>query len=100
MTNGYTATDSIAVPLRDQATPPAISAIATSAVTADLLTRVNNVALNVHTNNAPAVAAYQRLGFTAHCLLTERLARRRAGGWGIMRPIREALRLTWPRETR
>ena len=42
----------------------------------------------------------QRLGYRAHCLLTERLARRRAGGWGIMRPIREALRLTWPRETR
>ena len=63
-------------------------------------TRVDDVALNVHTDNAPAVAAYQRLGFQAHCLLSERLARRRAGGWGIMRPIREALRLTWPRETR
>ena len=74
--------------------------IATSAVTAELLTRVDDVALNVHTDNAPAVAAYQRLGFQAHCLLTERLARRRTGGWGIMRPIREALRLTWPRETR
>ena len=74
--------------------------IVTSAVTAELLTRVQDVALNVHTDNAPAVAAYQRLGFEIHCLLTERLARRRAGGWGIMRPIREALRLTWPRETR
>ena len=74
--------------------------IATSAVTAELLTRVDDVALNVHTDNAPAVAAYQRLGFHAHCVLTERLRRRRAGGWGIMRPIREALRLTWPRETR
>ncbi|HEX5578138.1 MAG TPA: hypothetical protein VFY43_00540, partial [Candidatus Limnocylindria bacterium] len=74
--------------------------IVTSAVTAELLSRVDDVALNVHTDNAPAVAAYQRLGFQPHCLLTERLARRRAGGWGIMRPIREALRLTWPRETR
>jgi ribosomal protein S18 acetylase RimI-like enzyme len=74
--------------------------IVTSAVTAELLTRVELVALNVHTDNAPAIAAYQRLGYAAHCLLTERLARRRSGGWGIMRPIREALRLTWPRETR
>jgi hypothetical protein len=74
--------------------------IATSAVTAELLTRVDLVALNVHTDNAPAVAAYQRLGFHPHCVLTQGMARRRAGGWGIMRPIREALRLTWPRETR
>jgi RimJ/RimL family protein N-acetyltransferase len=72
----------------------------TSAVTAELLERVFDVALNVHTDNAPAVAAYQRLGYQSHCLLTERLVRRRSGGWGIMRPIREALRLTWPRETR
>ena len=74
--------------------------IVTSAVTADLLTRVDLVGLNVHTDNAPAVAAYQRLGFQQHCVLTQGLARRRTGGWGIMRPIREALRLTWPRETR
>jgi ribosomal protein S18 acetylase RimI-like enzyme len=72
----------------------------TSAVTAELLERVDDVALNVHTDNLPAVAAYERLGYDRHCLLTERLARRRTGGWGIMRPIREALRLTWPREMR
>jgi RimJ/RimL family protein N-acetyltransferase len=72
----------------------------TSAVTAELLERVFDVALNVHTDNAPAIAAYQRLGYQSHCLLTERLVRRRSGGGGIMRPIREALRLTWPRETR
>jgi ribosomal protein S18 acetylase RimI-like enzyme len=72
----------------------------TSAVTAELLGRVGDVALNVHTDNLPAVAAYERLGFERHCLLTERLARRRTGGWGIMRPIREALRLTWPRDAR
>ena len=72
----------------------------TSAVTAELLERVDDVALNVHTDNLPAVAAYERLGYVRHCLLTERLARRRTGGWGIMRPIREALRLTWPRDTR
>jgi ribosomal protein S18 acetylase RimI-like enzyme len=72
----------------------------TSAVTAELLERVDDVALNVHTDNLPAVAAYERLGYQRHCLLTERLARRQAGGWGIMRPIREALRLTWPRDAR
>jgi RimJ/RimL family protein N-acetyltransferase len=72
----------------------------TSAVTAELLDRVGDVALNVHTDNLPAIAAYERLGYGRHCLLTERLARRRAGGWGLMRPIREALRLTWPRDAR
>ncbi|HEX6654878.1 MAG TPA: GNAT family N-acetyltransferase, partial [Candidatus Limnocylindria bacterium] len=72
----------------------------TSAVTADLLERVADVALNVHTDNYPAVAAYERLGYAQHCKLSERLVRRRAAGWGLIRPLREALRLTWPRETR
>jgi RimJ/RimL family protein N-acetyltransferase len=72
----------------------------TSAVTEELLGRVADVALNVHTDNFPAVAAYERLGYQRHCLLTERLARRRSGGWGLMRPIREALRLPWPRDQR
>jgi ribosomal protein S18 acetylase RimI-like enzyme len=70
----------------------------TSAVTADLLARVTDVALNVHADNDPAVAAYDRLGYRTHCQLIERLARRRAGGWGLMRPIREAIRFPWPRE--
>ncbi|MGH2358358.1 MAG: GNAT family N-acetyltransferase [Candidatus Limnocylindria bacterium] len=72
----------------------------TSAVTAELLERVTDVALNVHDDNRPAVAAYLRLGYRTHCQLIERLGRRRAGGWGLMRPIREAIRLTWPREQR
>jgi ribosomal protein S18 acetylase RimI-like enzyme len=72
----------------------------TSAVTAELLDRVTDVALNVHTDNLPAVAAYTRLGYREHCPLEERLGRRRASGWGLMRPIREALRLTWQRESR
>jgi GNAT superfamily N-acetyltransferase len=70
----------------------------TSAVTGELLDRATDVALNVHADNDPAVAAYARLGYRTHCELIERLARRRAGGWGLMRPIREAMRFPWPRE--
>jgi RimJ/RimL family protein N-acetyltransferase len=70
----------------------------TSAVTADLLDHVEDVALNVHADNHPAVAAYTRLGYRTHCQLVERLARRRHGGWGLMRPIREAMRIPWQRE--
>ena len=72
----------------------------TSAVTAELLDRVRDVALNVHADNDPAVAAYRRLGYRDTDLLTERLGRRRHGGWGLMRPIREAIRLPWQREPR
>jgi RimJ/RimL family protein N-acetyltransferase len=72
----------------------------TSAVTAELLDRLTDVALNVHADNEPAVAAYTRLGYRTHCQLTERLVRRRAGGWDLMRPIREAMRFGWPREPR
>jgi ribosomal protein S18 acetylase RimI-like enzyme len=70
----------------------------TSAVTTELLDRVPDVALNVHADNDPAVAAYSRLGYRTHCQLIERLARRRNGGWGLMRPIREAMRIPWQRE--
>lgn len=72
----------------------------TSAVTAELLSRVRDVALNVHTDNAPAVAAYARLGYRVYCDLVERLGRRRSGGWGLMRPLREAIRLSWQRDLR
>jgi ribosomal protein S18 acetylase RimI-like enzyme len=70
----------------------------TGAVTAELLEQLPDVALNVHADNAPAIAAYTRLGYREHCRLSERLGRRRSGGWGLMRPIREAMRITWPRE--
>jgi RimJ/RimL family protein N-acetyltransferase len=72
----------------------------TSAVTAELLQRVRDVTLNVHADNDPAVAAYRRLGYRDTNLLTERLGRRRHGGWGLMRPIREAIRLPWQRVPR
>jgi ribosomal protein S18 acetylase RimI-like enzyme len=72
----------------------------TSAVTGELLQRVRDVVLNVHADNDPAVAAYHRLGYRDAELLTERLGRRRSGGWGLMRPIREAIRLPWQREPR
>lgn len=70
----------------------------TSAVTAELLDRVEEVALNVHADNEPAVAAYGRLGYRTHCQLIERLARRRHDGWGLVRPLREAIRIPWQRE--
>lgn len=70
----------------------------TGAVVAELLSRTRDVALNVHADNAPAIAAYERLGFVTHCQFVERLGRRRSGGWGLMRPIREAMRLTWSRD--
>jgi ribosomal protein S18 acetylase RimI-like enzyme len=70
----------------------------TGAVTAELLEKLPDVALNVHADNAPAIAAYARLGYREHCRLSERLGRRRSGGWGLMRPIREAMRITWPRD--
>ena len=70
----------------------------TSAVTAELLDRVSDVTLNVHADNMPAVAAYDRLGYRTHCHIVERLAHRRHGGWGLMRPIREAMRIPWQRE--
>jgi RimJ/RimL family protein N-acetyltransferase len=70
----------------------------TSAVTAELLERVGDVALNVHATNDPAVAAYARLGYRTYCELIERLVRRRAGGWGLMKPLREAMRIPWQRD--
>ncbi|CAN5178497.1 hypothetical protein BH23CHL9_BH23CHL9_11370 [soil metagenome] len=70
----------------------------TSAVSAELLDHVPDIALNVHADNEPAVAAYVRLGYRTHCQLIERLARRRHGSWGLMRPIREAIRIPWQRE--
>lgn len=77
-----------------------LAKMVTSAVTAELLQRVGDVVLNVHADNGPAITAYERLGYREHCRLSERLGHRRSGGWGLMRPIREAIRLTWQRDPR
>jgi ribosomal protein S18 acetylase RimI-like enzyme len=69
----------------------------TAGVTAELLTRVPDVALNVYADNDPAVAAYARLGYREYCRLGEWVAYRRAGGWDLLRPLRQALRWSWPR---
>lgn len=70
----------------------------TSAVTAELLSEVRDVALNVHADNESAVAAYTRLGYRIHCRLVERLGRRRSSGSWLIRPFREAMRRSWPRD--
>jgi ribosomal protein S18 acetylase RimI-like enzyme len=72
----------------------------TSGVTADLLARVPDVALNVYADNQPAIAAYARLGYREYCRLGEWVAYRRAGGWDLIRPLRAALRWSWPRVDR
>jgi ribosomal protein S18 acetylase RimI-like enzyme len=72
----------------------------TSGVTAELLSRVTDVALNVYADNQPAIAAYARLGYREYCRLGEWVAYRRAGGWDLIRPLRAALRWSWPRVDR
>ncbi|MDQ3881523.1 MAG: GNAT family N-acetyltransferase [Chloroflexota bacterium] len=69
----------------------------TSAVTEELLRAVPDVVLNVHADNIPAVAAYTRLGYREYCRLVERLGRRRSTGLRLIKPLKEAIRLTWPR---
>ncbi len=73
-----------------------LAKLVTSAVTAELLETVRDVALNVYADNAPARAAYTRLGYREHCHLVERIGRRRSGWW-MTRPIREVMRRTWQR---
>jgi ribosomal protein S18 acetylase RimI-like enzyme len=72
----------------------------TAGVTAELLGRVTDVALNVYADNDPAIAAYARLGYREYCRLGEWVAYRRAGGWDLIRPLRAALRWSWPRADR
>jgi ribosomal protein S18 acetylase RimI-like enzyme len=72
----------------------------TAGVTAELLGRVTDVALNVYADNDPAISAYARLGYREYCRLGEWVAYRRAGGWDLIRPLRAALRWSWPRADR
>jgi ribosomal protein S18 acetylase RimI-like enzyme len=64
----------------------------TSAVTAELLETVDIVVLNVRSDNAPAVAAYNALGYQPHTFFEERLVRRDGSLWdSIVAPFRRYL---------
>ncbi|HEX8940782.1 MAG TPA: GNAT family N-acetyltransferase [Candidatus Limnocylindrales bacterium] len=61
----------------------------TGAVTAELLRRCDQVVLNVRADNAPALAAYRRLGYQEHVRFEERLVHRLAPAWsGWTAPLR------------
>jgi GNAT superfamily N-acetyltransferase len=61
----------------------------TSAVTAELLRFCDEVVLNVRSDNPPAIAAYQALGYVEHCRFEERLIRRTASPWAdLTAPLR------------
>ena len=55
--------------------------LTTSAVTQELLRTCEQVVLNVRSDNPPAIAVYQALGYRVHTTFEERLARRRGAGW-------------------
>jgi RimJ/RimL family protein N-acetyltransferase len=64
----------------------------TGAVTAELLRTCDHVALNVRSDNPPAINAYRRLGYAEHCRYEERLARRIGSPWGeLAAALRERL---------
>jgi RimJ/RimL family protein N-acetyltransferase len=54
----------------------------TGAVTAELLRFCDQVVLNVRADNAPALAAYRRLGYEIHLTFDERLIHRNEPLWG------------------
>jgi ribosomal protein S18 acetylase RimI-like enzyme len=61
----------------------------TGAVTAELLRTCDQVALNVRSDNPPALAAYRRLGFAEHVRFEERLAHRLGSPWpDLTAPLR------------
>jgi len=69
----------------------------TGAVTAELLRTCDQVALNVRSDNPPALQAYRRLGYTEHVRFEERLAHRLGSPWpDLTAPLR---RLFTRRET-
>jgi ribosomal protein S18 acetylase RimI-like enzyme len=64
----------------------------TGAVTADLLRTCDQVALNVRSDNPPAVQAYRRLGYAEHVRFEERLVHRLGSPWpDIAAPLRRFL---------
>jgi ribosomal protein S18 acetylase RimI-like enzyme len=69
----------------------------TGAVTAELLRTCEHVALNVRSDNPPALQAYRRLGYTEHVRFEERLIHRLGSPWpDLTAPFR---RLFTRRET-
>jgi ribosomal protein S18 acetylase RimI-like enzyme len=61
----------------------------TGAVTAELLRTCDQVALNVRSDNPPALQAYRRLGYVEHVRFEERLAHRLGSPWpDLTAPLR------------
>ncbi len=61
----------------------------TGAVTAELLRTCDQVALNVRSDNPPALNAYRRLGFAEHVRFEERLVHRLGSPWpDLTAPLR------------
>ncbi|HUG49208.1 MAG TPA: GNAT family N-acetyltransferase [Candidatus Limnocylindria bacterium] len=66
--------------------------LTTSAVTQELLRTCEDVVLNVRSDNPPAIAAYQALGYREYGRFEERLSRRRGAPWdSILRQLRQLL---------
>jgi predicted GNAT family acetyltransferase len=69
-----------------------LAKVVTSAVTAELLSMLPEVVLNVRADNPPALAAYRALGYREHTHFEERLVARRGSLWdSIVGPIRQFL---------
>jgi ribosomal protein S18 acetylase RimI-like enzyme len=69
-----------------------LAKVVTSAVTAELLSLLPEVVLNVRADNPPALAAYRALGYREHTHFEERLVTRRGSLWdSIVAPIRQYL---------
>jgi ribosomal protein S18 acetylase RimI-like enzyme len=66
--------------------------LTTSAVTEELLRTSDDVVLNVRSDNPPAIAAYQALGYHEYRRFEERLSHRRGAPWdSIVRQLRSLL---------
>ena len=66
-----------------------LAKLTTGAVTQELLRFCDQVALNVRSDNPPALSAYRALGYVDHTHFDERLVRRRGALWdSIVMPFR------------